>query len=499
MSRNIYLAIALFIHFLQLPAQQWSISYPGNYPDGRTHFYDGFVDQQGVTFLAGHEGPDNEHPQTLLMRINPDGTHSECHFQEPGCLSKATCVIETLDHRLFVTGNLLSEQGDRLMVLLFDKQLELLEKNYYDTPTDALGLGLCHATLDPHGHVIVATSVSMENEHGGTDERGMLFKFDSQGAVIRQRCLVADYPDPLYFFFDFKLRQLWYHEEDETLLCLAPGYGNIMSFITFDSAFNYIEEHPIWRELEDRSDHTLFRDCYTDHWYSDDQALFFSSLGDAEHNKLRISRVDTNGNFLQYIPFHEHPDTIDDAARHRCMAAANDSTFYFSFHTHTQCYHPGVACVYRLNDKLEVTGRHLDTDHDGYRTWLVFATAEGGCITVNDSCNRGSTATIGYPIIRKLDPDDFEPVPNSVSQATTPFHAFSYPNPVHHYLTLSFQDLPNPPTHYQLFDNSGRKLREQALHSHNKIIDVSGLAPGLYFLHLQDKAHTILVERFIKE
>lgn len=499
MKKSLLFIVVLCLVRCSLHAQEWTLNYKEGYPDGRIHFHDGLVDHEGIAFLVGEEGTDYQHPNAFLLRIDPDGTYRAFHYGRPGCHTKATCLVETQDRHLFMVGNCHGEGSDSLLVLLMDKDLRLLAEKTYGKNSSAGPFDACKALCDPYGNVIVATSVSMENGFGGTEDRGVFFKFNAQGILLHQHYLTADYPDPLFYFMDFHPRQLWYRSEDETLLCLAPASGGIMSFITFDTAFNYVEEHPIWRDDPDKSDHTLFRDCYTDYWHSSDEALFFSSRGDADHNKLRISRVNTQGEFLEFIRLNERPDTIDDAARHRCMAAANDSTYYFGFHTHTTGYYPGNSGVYRINARLEITGRHLDDDHDHYRSWMVLPTPDGGCLTVNDSCSWSGTADLGHPVIRKLRPEDFETVSCTVTPTERmPQQHCAYPNPVE---TILHIPIPQQTQRCQVLDERGRIVCDRLITDPGDclLLDVSHLPAGLYFYRLVHNDQPILQNKFIKQ
>ena len=498
MKKNLCLALLLGLMAGPLHSQQWTLHYEGGYPNGRIHFYDGWVDPEGVAFFAGEEGDDYGHPHALLMRIEPDGRHTEYHHTPPGCYTKATCLVETADQHLFVAGNCYEADQDSLMLLLFDKDLNLLVERRYGKDRPAGPFGSCKALCDPQGNLILSTTVDVQNEYNGIEHRGVFFKFNAQGELLRQRYLIADHPDPLHSYSDFTLRQLWYQPEDETLLCLAPASGGLLSFVRFDSLFLLLEAHPIWREAGDKTDHTLFRDCYTDHWYSNREALFFSSRGDAEHNRLRISRVNTEGDFLEFLPLNERPDTIDDAARHRCMAKANDSTFYFGFHSHTIGYYPGIGGVYRINDRLEITGRHLDDDHDRYRSWMVLPTPDGGCLSVNDSCAWAGTANLGHPVVRKLLPSDFESVSCTVMSAKGGPFPIPYPNPADTFLNLPLLQASN---RCQVFDSQGRMICDRLVNGQGDCLqlDISGLAPGVYCYRLFHCDHTTLRGTFLKK
>ena len=498
-KRSIIILLCLIC--FHLSAQEWVVSYTGAHPSGLTTLADGFVDEDGVTFLAGREGENEEISDALLMRIEPTGTYSTFKYTKEGFHSRATCIIEMSNQHLFVAGNMSDEADDYIMVLILDKQLNLIEERQYGKEVDAVSFRDCKATLDSHGHVIVATAILQNNQYQGYDIHGVFFKFTAQGDLVSHRYLIEDYPDPLYFLMDFRLRQMWYREENETLLCLSTGYGGVLSFVTFDSDFNYIEEHPIWSERPEKSDHTLYRDCYTDHWFSEHEALFFSSIGDANRNRLRVSRVTTQGEILEIFPLNARADTIDDAAQPRCMASPNDSTFYFSFHYHQWGYYPGVACVYQLNNRLEIVGCHIDESHDAFRTCLILPTADGGCITVNDSCVFQPLATQALPFVNKLCPDDFIHIPWTVSQAEkVPLHA--YPNPCDEVLCIPLPDGRGAVnTRCRVSDLQGRTLMDCIVPPGGNILklDVSKLKPGIYHYRIYSDQKNLFSEKFLKK
>ena len=489
---------------LHLPAQEWIVSYVGGHLLGHTTLVDGFVDSEGVAFFAGCEGADKDHTDALLMRVEPDGTHAEFLYERPGCHSKATCVIEMSDHNLFVAGNLADADDDYVMVLVLDKQLNLLQEHQYEKEVEALSFRNCKAVLDNHNHVIVSTAVVQENSFQGTDLHGVFLKFNEQGELVSSRYLIEDYPDPLFFFMDFRLRQMWYQEADERLLCLCTGYGGVLSFVTFDSAFNYLEEHPIWREVIDRSDHTLNReDSYTDYWYNDEEALFFSSRGDYDHNKLRVSRVNTHGEFLDFICLNERPDTIDDAATSRCMAAINDSTFYFLCHSHTWPLYPGIGCVYQLNGHQEIVGRHLDDEHQCYQSRMVLPTSDHGCIVVYDSCVYQSQPHVMHPVIKKLTPDDFENAFLSVEtqQMNLIQNGLPYPNPAGQTVFIPLDVKMAGDCRLRIFDARGLVVLNRIVNAGccTAHIDISSLKHGAYQYQLSSIDGILQTGKFIKE
>lgn len=501
-QRSLFLAI-LILSCLALPAQEWSVRYPSGHPSGYNHFHDGCINEDDVIFLVGQEGPDKDTSNAIVFRVGADGSHASYRYDKAGYLSKATCVVEMPADRLFVAGNLSNDTCDQLLVLIFDKDLNLLEERQYERAVDSGAFGKCRAIVDAHGNVILSTYITQNNGYKGVFNRGALYKFDGYGDTIRHRYLFEAAPDPVSYLLDFKMRQMWYKEQEETLLCLVPGFGGVMSFITFDSAFNYIEEHPIWTDPTGKSDRTLYRDCYTDHWFSEDEALFFSSIGDADHNRLRVSRVTTQGEILEIFPLNARVDTIDDAAQPRCMAAPNDSTFYFSFHEHLWGYYPGAACVYQLNEQLEIVGCHIDDDHESYRTCLIFPTSDGGCITVNDSCIYYPFATTTLPFVKKLTTADFDHIPWSVTQVEqAPLTQNAYPNPCDAILHIPITDAYRTgKVRCQVYDLHGRTLMDCIVRPEGDWLnlDVSKLKPGLYQYRIYSYQKTLFSEKFLKK
>lgn len=480
-------------------AQHWVIDYEG-VPSGVTAFADAVMDEEGVTFLVGQEGESHEKPETLVMRVEPNGEHVEYLHHKAGCYTKGTCILELQDHRLFIAGNCQGPNDDSVMVLILDKQLNLIHERYYPKEVEALSFGKCQATLDAHGQVIVASSVRQSTPYPYFENHGVFFKFDTEGRLVSHRYLIEDYPNPLFYFSQFHLRQMWYRD-DETLLCLAPGYGGVMSFITFDSAFNYIEEHPLYQENGGHLD-VLCDDCYTDYWFNEDEALVFSSNCDGEHSELRVAHVNTQGEFLQYMPLHVRPDTLDEVANRRCMAAVNDSTFYFSFYYHRYPYDPGVACVYLLNDRLDIVGRHLDDDVPCYRSKLILPTPDGGCLAVNGLCNCVYVVHEEHPYLHRLSRDDFETVVWSVSDKDSgPATGLSYPNPTNHLLHIPLDLTESDELRCQVVDLLGRIVSDQRIGPSKGTLhlNVAHLRPGTYHYRIYTSSQTLLTERFIKQ
>ena len=229
MTQRLLFFATLILCSLSLPAQEWSVRYPSAYPSGYNHFHDGYVDEEDVTFLVGQEGPDKETSNAMLFRVGPDGSHSSYQYSKAGYFSKATCIVEMPGDRLFVAGNLSNDTCERLLVLIFDKTLNLLEERQYEREVDSGTIGKCRGILDAHGNVILSTYITQNNGYKGVFSRGALYKFNSQGDTIRHRYLFEAEPDPVSYLLDFKMRQMWYkEEEEETLLCLVPGFGGVI-------------------------------------------------------------------------------------------------------------------------------------------------------------------------------------------------------------------------------------------------------------------------------
>ena len=235
-AKKYTLLIALVMSCFFLSAQEWALRYPGEHPNGYSHFFDGFVDEDGVAFLVGQEGPHRDTANAVLLRIESSGCPASFIYTKEGYFSKASGIVEMPDHHLLVAGNLYNESSNKLLILIFDKDLNLLEERQYDKEVASRSFGQCSCILNSRGHAIVSTYVAQDNEYNGTYYRGVFYKLNHHGDTIAHRYLIDDDPSPVYYLMDFRMRQMWYQSQDETLLCLAPGYGGILSFIAFSSA-----------------------------------------------------------------------------------------------------------------------------------------------------------------------------------------------------------------------------------------------------------------------
>ena len=499
--RKLHLLLAFVLICTQVNAQDWSFSYNGDHPSGSIQFCDGFIDEAGVTFLAGREGPDYYHPEALFMRIEPNGDHREFRYQKEGFLSKATCMLEMPNHNLFIAGNMSDSTDDYVMVLILDKQLNLLEERRYAKEVEALSFGECKAALDSHGNVIVSTTVLQTYNPHVTTDHGVFYKFDCHGDLISHRYLIEDYPGTFYFFTNFHLRQMWYNEVDETLLCLAPASYDVMSFVTFDSAFNYIREYPVVNDEDMRFDHILNDDCFTDHWYNDEELLVFNSRGDYEHNDLRIAKINVYGDFLDYIYLTETPDTIFDPAIYRSMATANDSIIYYSFYYHLVPLRPGYAVVWMFNEQLEIIGSYVFDDGMNYRSDLILPTSDDGCLVVNHRSPDALMDYYGYPVITKLKKEDFITAPYSSVELTKQPPGLAYPNPVETVLNIPLPVFNGVRARCQILDTQGVIISDRIINPDDPILqfNVSGFNPGLYFYRIYTADKTFVTEKFIKK
>ena len=178
------------------------------------------------------------------------------------------------------------------------------------------------------------------------------------------------------------------------------------------------------------------------------------------------------------------------------------TSFYFSFYYHTRGYYPGTACVYMLNDRLEIIGRYADDDLDCYRSCLILPTADGGCVTVNDSCNYYSVTSKTRPVIKKLRPEDFETLPLSISHDEHHHSTVeeAYPNPCDEKLFIPVTYDNHPNIRCQVTDRFGRVVIDRIAHGNSALeLDVSRLKTGVYHYRIYTDEGTLLTEKFIKK
>lgn len=499
MTKHLLFTIAVSLMTCMVTAQSWTIRCRDLNAFEYTEFEDGFIDNQGVAFLAGRSGDDHEQSKAYLMRIDSDGTPSTIRYEEGVC-SCLNSIIEYDEGRIFAAGNLSDENEDFIFTMFLDKNLNVLSTCRYAKEQNGNRFGRCTAIPDGEGHIVVASS--LEKEYSFLIEsKGVLLKYNDENIPILSRYLIADYPDPFYYMNRFKVRQMWFNNDDNTFLCLVPGTDGIYSFITFDTDFNLLEERPIQDEMSDILGHTLSDDCYTDLWKSD-EAIVFSSLGWFDHNKLRVMKINTDGDFLDFIHFNERGDTIDNVSLYHCMAAANDTTLFFSTDYSIYPAYPGTANIYLLNDRLEIIGNHLDDKDESLRSSIILASPDGGCISVYDSCSYQYNCSDSYPIISKLSREDFHCIPWSIKNHETPNLSSLdvYPNPTDGILYIPFDTFDGRHSRCQIKDMAGRTLLDCLLDTNTGTlqIDVSSLNKGLYNYVIYNNKNIITKGTFIK-
>jgi hypothetical protein len=77
----------------------------------------------------------------------------------------------------------------------------------------------------------------------------------------------------------------------------------------------------------------------------------------------------------------------------------------------------------------------------------------------------------------------------------------AFPNPFVNDLSITINDAASQETFYEavLFDLQGRKVFSQELAAKKDKLDLSGIAPGMYILHVQKNGAVILKEKLVKE
>jgi hypothetical protein len=144
----------------------------------------------------------------------------------------------------------------------------------------------------------------------------------------------------------------------------------------------------------------------------------------------------------------------------------------------------------------------VDDELDCYRAHLIFATADGGCITVNDSCNYFSVTSRTRPIIKKLSIEDFETIPLSISHDEQPLSAAgeAYPNPCDEIIYIPVPSDNHPNIRCQVYDQLGHVVIDRLVqHGSMLRLDVSRLRTGVYHYRIYTDKGTLLTEKFIKK
>ncbi len=495
---------AVLLH-VSLHAQQWEIDYGD--AQSWTAYINGIVDSEGnIVMVGGYASvyPDY-HP--MVMRVGPDGTHNRHEYEGlEGLLLKD--VVQLPNGNYFAAGDF---KGEAFGVMILDANLEMVAAKRYEREGASLFnyYYLVKLLLDDDGTVVMSGTASTPRPGGGYESRPCLYRFDENADTLRSRYVVAELPDPEYFFFQYRCHQILRNPQNDGLILVGVGKHGRPALILYDYDFNYISD--IWIEhIATGSFIYPFGAFSSSCWMSDDDLLVFATLKPSSEQERTIALLDmklSEGGVtrLDTIRGDSLPYHIACSEAHN-TAFANDTTIYGSYYSTDNMYdvgsfHPSV-CLF--NKDMEVLGNYVFYDEDYIGSpCFILPQNDGGCILVTVYSYGSIPNRVAYGKIIKLSREDFNPIPCSVKEVPQEaLQASAYPNPAKDELHIDISGLSESGRlRVQVTDATGCVCMERVIRGDGNVmkLDIKPLKPGLYFYTIHDAQKGSLNGKFVKE
>lgn len=497
--------ITVVLLHVSLHAQQWEIDYGD--AQSWTAYINGIVDSEGnVVMVGGYASvyPDY-HP--IVMRVGPDGTHDRREYEGlEGLFLKD--VVQLPNGNYLAAGDF---KGEAFGVMILDANLEMVAAKRYERDGASLFnyYYLVKLLLDDDGTVVMSGTASTPRPGGGYESRPCLYRFDENADTLRSRYVVAELPDPEYFFFQYRCHQILKNPQDDGLILMGIGKHGRPALILYDYNFNYISD--IWIEHLATGSFIYPSGAFSSScWMSDDDLLVFATLKPSSEQERTVALLDMSLSEgcvtrLDTIRCDSLPYHIVCSEAHN-TAFANDTTIYGSYYSTDNMYdvgshHPSV-CLF--NKDMEVLGNYVfyDEDHIGSPCFIL-PQNDGGCILVTVYSYGSIPNRVAYGKIIKLSREDFNPIPCSVKEVPQEaLKALAFPNPAKDELHIDISGLPVGRQHrIQITDVLGHICMSRIIRGEGNLltVDVSSLKPGIYTYTVFNSENEIVRNKFVKE
>ena len=496
--------ITIVLLHVSLHAQQWEIDYGD--AQSWTAYINGIVDSEGnVVMVGGYASvyPDY-HP--IVMRVGPDGTHDRREYEGlEGLFLKD--VVQLPNGNYFAAGDF---KGEAFGVMILDANLEMVAAKRYERDGASLFnyYYLVKLLLDNDGTVVMSGTASTPRPGGGYESRPCLYRFDENADTLRSRYVVAELPDPEYFFFQYRCHQILKNPQNDGLILVGVGKHGRPALILYDYDFNYISD--IWIEHLATGSFIYPSGAFSSScWMSDDDLLVFATLKPSSEQERTIALLDMKLSEgcvtrLDTIRCDSLPYHIACSEAHN-TAFANDTTIYGSYYStddmYSRSHHPSV-CLF--NKDMEVLGNYVFYDEDYIGSpCFILPQNDGGCILVTVYSYGSIPNRVAYGKIIKLLREDFNPIPCSVKEVPQEaLKALAFPNPAKDELHIDISGLPENKEHrIQITDALGHVCMSRIIRGEGNLltVDVSSLKPGVYIYTVFNSEKEIVRNKFVKE
>ncbi|MCQ2314547.1 MAG: T9SS type A sorting domain-containing protein [Bacteroidales bacterium] len=499
--RKILLTFAVLSAAFAATAQCWNIE-----SDRKGCLLGTCCNADNETILVGRYDKDSfsAHATAFAIKIDEDGSYTTFQADDDD-YSSFFEVVALDDGGCFVVGVRGEGVNERLWVLKFDEDLEVVSEHFYDKDAEFAELEFCCMlmTKDNDSTFLVTGYV------GFGRYIGYFYRLNANGECLNSKYIhLGDY-DGLFDYHMYWPDCIREMHECSDFLVIGAGQGGNPSFLRFDYDFNLVSTNII-NDLPNpnhgsvNEEVTLLTFLYSDYWIDSTNLLISGYAGEDTDDNLFIDKhymffgkADINANIYETV-FVANQDTLHSTIQYHNMSVANDTTIYIVTEANVGSYlGPSVVDIYLANKDLELLGRLLpDNVSTGYTPVTAVATKDGGIVVAE------SQPWDDGMRIRKFLRDDFRSI-LSVSEESDLLHeCLVYPNPavdaVH--IDVSGLDVGDGRTVFRVFDVLGRQCFNRTISGDGSVLtlDVSFLKSGTYSFQVIRDKEVLVSDKFIK-
>lgn len=498
--KKILLTFAVLSAAFTAAAQCWNIEF-----DRNGSLYGNCCNADNETIFVGQYEKDSLSTQAtaFAIKIDEDGNYTTFQADDDDYSFFAE-VIALDDGGYFVVGNRGEGVDERLWVLKFDEDLEVVSEHFYDKDAEFAELEFYKmvVTQDDDGTFLVTGYV------GFGRYIGYFYRLNADGECLNSKYIhLGDY-DGLFDHDMYEPSCIREIPECSDFLVIGTGRGGSPSFLRFDYDFNLLSTNSI--TLPNQSPMDVWppygewpagNEYWSDYWIDSTHLLISGWAHEwyvEDSDCMFFGKANINANVYEAV-FVTSPDTLHRTTHHHSMAVANDTTIYIITEAVFGEYFfgPRVVDIYLANKDLELLGRLLpDNVSTGYRPVTAVATKDGGVVvTESQRWDDGMR-------IRKFLREDFKSI-LSVSEESDLLHeCLVYPNPavdaVH--IDVSGLDVGDGRTILRVFDILGRQCFNRTINGDGTVLtlDILFLESGTYSFQIIKDEDILISDKFIK-
>ncbi len=430
--------------------------------------------------------------EPLVMCVDDEGNykHKIIELDEKRVFIRS--VVTLGNDNVFVLATCLDEDNIRkkLWIAVINPDIEVISQNYIylDKPYVTFGFDNV-AILNENDEIVVITQIADYISDNSQNYDYAFYKINEECQITYSSCLRnTAYVNKIDDFKQVPGKNVY------SVFGFGMYTANVQSVFYVDDDFNYLYCTPI--DNMNYYPFVIMPYLSSVYWLNDEtfimSAMSARTHSDADYFTFAI-KLDADMNILSYIDF-ERTDTTDYISQFGSIVYHNSNTIYVSSYMFDT--NPNDACVYLLNENLQLLGKVLFKQNDKLVITSINAADDEGCI-VNGFFEYGNyKLAVAY----KLRKTDFVDNTNIMEQHRV-LEARAYPNPVETMLNINIDNVNDKSVYIDIFDILGKKIvtKDVIKQDESLVVDLSALGSGVYFYRLFVDNQCVLRETFVKK